>query len=139
MNELRASIQRLCQSTNPLGKCMVRTRRRRRRRRRCLPERVLSTGAGAQEYVHEDMVAMEQELESWKAEHRKMCEVRDARTHSRTWLRRVTPPDAAQALEEQERETERSLQPLYQQLHDVEDRVQQMGLLVNAAKVRIAK
>merc|ERR1711988_1859366 len=45
LEQLRAAIQVLCQSTNPLGKCM--------------------------DYVHEDLGLMNRELEKWQSEARK--------------------------------------------------------------------
>lgn len=46
---LRASIQQLCQATNPLGKCL--------------------------EYVFEDMESMNRELETWRDEYVQKCEI----------------------------------------------------------------
>ncbi len=52
VNALRASIQTLCQSSNPLGRCL--------------------------EYVQEDLEAMGKELESWRAQrHRRAGELAD--------------------------------------------------------------
>ena len=52
VNALRASIQTLCQSSNPLGRCL--------------------------EYVQEDLEAMGKELESWRAQrHRRVGELAD--------------------------------------------------------------
>eukprot|EP00322_Chrysochromulina_rotalis_P010417 CAMPEP_0115828600 /NCGR_PEP_ID=MMETSP0287-20121206/658_1 /TAXON_ID=412157 /ORGANISM="Chrysochromulina rotalis, Strain UIO044" /LENGTH=440 /DNA_ID=CAMNT_0003281823 /DNA_START=13 /DNA_END=1334 /DNA_ORIENTATION=+ len=52
VNSLRASIQTLCQSSNPLGRCL--------------------------EYVQEDLEAMGKELESWRAQrHRRAGELAD--------------------------------------------------------------
>ncbi|KAF0686812.1 Aste57867_21409 [Aphanomyces stellatus] len=49
INELRLSIQKICQATNPVGKCI--------------------------EYVYEDMEAMARELEIWKKEYESKCGV----------------------------------------------------------------
>ncbi|OQR97060.1 TRAF3-interacting protein [Achlya hypogyna] len=49
INELRTSIQKICQATNPVGKCI--------------------------EYVYEDMEAMARELEVWKQEYERKCVV----------------------------------------------------------------
>ncbi|CAK4370757.1 unnamed protein product [Aphanomyces euteiches] len=51
IQELRLSIQRMCQATNPVGKCI--------------------------EYVFEDMDAMARELEGWKKEYEVKCRVLD--------------------------------------------------------------
>lgn len=48
LNELRLAIQKLTQSTNPLGKCM--------------------------DYVHDDLEIMSKELEQWKSEYRVKCD-----------------------------------------------------------------
>ncbi|OQS07054.1 TRAF3-interacting protein [Thraustotheca clavata] len=49
INELRQAIQKICQATNPVGKCI--------------------------EYVYEDMESMARELESWKKEYESKCVV----------------------------------------------------------------
>mmetsp|Transcript_31387 Transcript_31387/g.40361 ORF Transcript_31387/g.40361 Transcript_31387/m.40361 type:complete len:697 (-) Transcript_31387:114-2204(-) len=48
IEQLRVSVQRLCQSTNPLGKCM--------------------------DFVHEDLSAMSKEYERWQTEYRTKVE-----------------------------------------------------------------
>jgi len=48
VDKIRTAIQTLCQSTNPLGKCM--------------------------DYVHEDLGVMAKELERWRADYRKSCD-----------------------------------------------------------------
>jgi len=48
VDKIRSAIQLLCQSTNPLGKCM--------------------------DYVREDLNAMAKELEKWRAEYTKSCD-----------------------------------------------------------------
>lgn len=49
LNELRSAIQKLTQSTHPLGKCM--------------------------DYVQDDLEVMGKELEQWKNEYRQKCDV----------------------------------------------------------------
>ena len=57
VNTLRIGIQKLCQSTNPLGKCM--------------------------DYVHEDMEMMKKEMQQWKADSDKYAvELEDAAGHA---------------------------------------------------------
>lgn len=48
VDKIRSAIQLVCQSTNPLGKCM--------------------------DFVHEDLTAMSKELDKWKNEYRKCCD-----------------------------------------------------------------
>jgi len=48
VDKIRTAVQTLCQSTNPLGKCM--------------------------DYVHEDLSAMGKELDRWGNEYRKSCD-----------------------------------------------------------------
>ncbi|GBG31640.1 TRAF3-interacting protein 1 [Hondaea fermentalgiana] len=48
VDKIRDAIQLVCQSTNPLGKCM--------------------------DFVHEDLSAMSKELDKWRSEYRKCCD-----------------------------------------------------------------
>jgi len=91
INELRASIQKICQATNPVGKCV--------------------------EYVYEDMEAMSRELEVWKKEYEKKCEI----------------------LEEEKKKTEEALQPLQVQLVEVDEQIKEQVHKINTLKATIAK
>jgi len=75
VDKVRNAIQQLCQSTNPLGKCM--------------------------DFVHDDLSIMAKELEKWKSEYRKYCD----------------------ALEEEQRVTAETVQPLKSKLSSVEDTI----------------
>eukprot|EP00638_Chattonella_subsalsa_P013319 CAMPEP_0117792410 /NCGR_PEP_ID=MMETSP0948-20121206/9421_1 /TAXON_ID=44440 /ORGANISM="Chattonella subsalsa, Strain CCMP2191" /LENGTH=677 /DNA_ID=CAMNT_0005622619 /DNA_START=115 /DNA_END=2148 /DNA_ORIENTATION=+ len=91
VERLRHSIQLLCQSTNPLGKCM--------------------------DYVTEDLTMMNTELERWSADYRRKTEV----------------------LEEEQKETEDSLQPLRLQLLEVTEQIKEQIQKINGVKSNIAK
>ncbi|ETV94851.1 hypothetical protein H310_11515 [Aphanomyces invadans] len=91
INDLRLSIQKICQATNPVGKCI--------------------------EYVYEDMEAMARELDVWKKEYEKKCDV----------------------LEEEKKKSDEALQPLTAQLVEVEEQIKEQVHKINTLKATIAK
>eukprot|EP00639_Heterosigma_akashiwo_P021269 CAMPEP_0206406752 /NCGR_PEP_ID=MMETSP0294-20121207/30018_1 /ASSEMBLY_ACC=CAM_ASM_000327 /TAXON_ID=39354 /ORGANISM="Heterosigma akashiwo, Strain CCMP2393" /LENGTH=260 /DNA_ID=CAMNT_0053865635 /DNA_START=1 /DNA_END=783 /DNA_ORIENTATION=+ len=91
VERLRAGVQLLCQSANPLGKCM--------------------------DYVTEDLTMMSTELERWAADHRRKTEV----------------------LEEEQKETEESLQPLRLTLLEVTEQIKEQIQKINGVKANIAR
>lgn len=91
MNELRANIQKICQATNPVGKGV--------------------------EFVHEDLDAMSKELEQWKKEYEKKCEL----------------------YEEEKKKTDEALQPLQMQLLEVDELIKEQVHKINSLKATIAK
>lgn len=91
MNELRSNIQKICQATNPVGKGV--------------------------EFVHEDLDAMSKELEQWKKEYEKKCELYD----------------------EEKKKTDEALQPLQMQLLEVDELIKEQVHKINSLKATIAK
>ncbi|RHZ08633.1 hypothetical protein DYB31_006119 [Aphanomyces astaci] len=91
INDLRVSIQKICQATNPVGKCI--------------------------EYVYEDMEAMARELDVWKKEYEKKCDV----------------------LEDEKKKSEDALQPLSAQLVEVDEQIKEQVHKINTLKATIAK
>jgi TRAF3-interacting protein 1 len=91
MNELRSNIQRICQATLPMGKAI--------------------------EFVHEDLDAMSKELDKWKKEYEKKCDV----------------------YEEEKKKTDEALQPLQVQLLEVEELIKEQVHKINTLKGTIAK
>lgn len=91
ISQLRTSIQRLCQATNPLGKCL--------------------------EYVYEDMEAMNRELESWRMEYRKRCDV----------------------YEDEKKKSDEALLPLENQYIEMEELNKEQSQKIHSMKASIAK
>lgn len=140
IDKLRGYIQKLCQSTNPLGKCMVRRPacpapsstayllgRAVTPCRDCLLTRVLvrrswcvwrSIGgwvvAWRQDYVLEDIEAMKGELSAWQADYKRRC----------------------QDLEVEQEATKDELQPLERELKEADDKIQDEVNKINTVKVR---
>eukprot|EP00743_Colponemidia_sp_Colp-15_P001674 GILK01001830.1.p1 GENE.GILK01001830.1~~GILK01001830.1.p1 ORF type:complete len:562 (-),score=151.20 GILK01001830.1:246-1901(-) len=91
VDKLRSSIQTLCQSTNPLGKCM--------------------------DFVHDDIESMNKELDMWRNEYRQ----------------------ASNALDDEIRSTDQTLQPLMDALAAVEEKIQEQQSKINNSKANILK
>jgi len=71
----------------------------------------------AMDYIQEDIDSMQRELEMWKAE---------AKQQSATWA-------------EQQRATEEAMQPLYSQLHDLEDSINDQIMKIHSSKANIIR
>eukprot|EP00611_Tribonema_gayanum_P011710 TRINITY_DN2205_c0_g1_i3.p1 TRINITY_DN2205_c0_g1~~TRINITY_DN2205_c0_g1_i3.p1 ORF type:complete len:338 (-),score=108.88 TRINITY_DN2205_c0_g1_i3:42-1055(-) len=91
VEKLRGAIQGLCQSTNPLGRCM--------------------------DLVHEDLSLMNAEMDKWQADYRLK---------------------AAQ-LDEQKKKTEVELQPLRDQLLELDEQAKEQELRIGGVKASIAR
>jgi hypothetical protein len=117
LERLRTSIQLMCQSTNPLGKCM--------------------------DYVHEDLAMMGTEHERWQAEYRGRLDALDEQKRvggvgwtaaQQTVLTRLVAPRVCNP-----QVTEEDVQSLRLQLLELDEQIKEQHQKINSVKCSIAK